>query len=73
MGVRKGTVPVHVHVIRAPSLRAAYRRERIAQAPALRPDAELIAIALAAGKLTRLPPGHAENALHWVRNDVSIR
>ncbi len=57
-----------LHKRRDETFRIRKRQQRLAAAPSLKTDADLIAEALAAGKVTRLPEGEAANPLKWWSN-----
>jgi hypothetical protein len=66
MGRPKGQTPEHVKSARDTSWKIRLHRQRVERAgPSEKTDAELIADALAQGRVIKLPDGHALNALKW--------
>ena len=63
---RKGQTPTHVEEQRRVAWKQRKHRDRLAAAaPAPKTDQEMIAEALAAGRVTHLPDGPAMNPLRW--------
>jgi hypothetical protein len=64
-GGHKGVTPAHIKRRQDIERTKRMREDRLRDAKADRSDAELIAQALAEGRLTRLEPGPAQGVLKW--------